>query len=69
VLDLMHAGPGGRRGQASQAAAGGGRGRGLVRCVCLGTGYLLARAIYIRCKHGIFGREVAKYTVIYDVYT
>jgi len=25
----------------------------------------LARTIYIRCKYGTFGREIAKYTVIY----
>jgi hypothetical protein len=28
----------------------------------------LARTIYIRCKYGIFGREITKYTVIYGVY-
>jgi len=27
----------------------------------------LARTIYIRCKYGIFGREITKYTVIYGV--
>ena len=27
----------------------------------------LARTIYIRCIHGIFGREITKYTVIYGV--
>jgi len=29
----------------------------------------LARTIYIRFIYGIFGREIAKYTVIYGVYT
>jgi len=29
--------------------------------ICIG----LARAIYTRCKHGIFGREITKYTCIY----
>ena len=28
----------------------------------------MARTIYIRCKYGIFGREITKYTVIYGVY-
>jgi len=28
----------------------------------------LARTIYIRCKYGIFGREIIEYTVIYGVY-
>ena len=28
----------------------------------------LARTIYIRCIHGIFGREMTKYTVIYGAY-
>jgi hypothetical protein len=28
----------------------------------------LARTIYIRCIHGVFGREITKYTVIYGVY-
>jgi len=28
----------------------------------------LARTIYIRCIHGIFGREITKHTVIYGVY-
>jgi hypothetical protein len=28
----------------------------------------LARTIYIRCIHGIFGREITNYTVIYGVY-
>jgi len=28
----------------------------------------LARTKYIRCIHGIFGREITKYTVIYAVY-
>jgi hypothetical protein len=28
----------------------------------------LARTIYIRCIYGIFGREIARYTVIYGVY-
>ena len=29
----------------------------------------MARAIYIRCINGIFGREFTKDTVIYGVYT
>ena len=33
-------------------------------CKCVG----LARAIYIRCTYGNFGREITKYTVIYGVY-
>jgi len=33
-------------------------------CVCVG----LARTIFIRFMHGIFGRETTKYTVIYSVY-
>ena len=33
------------------------------------SGYIgLARAIHIRCTYGIFGKEVARYTVIYGVY-
>ena len=28
----------------------------------------LARTMYIRLKYGIFGREIAKYTVIHGVY-
>jgi hypothetical protein len=28
----------------------------------------LARTIYIRCIHGIFGREITEYTVIYGAY-
>ena len=28
----------------------------------------VARTIYTRCIHGIFGREFTKYTVIYSVY-
>jgi len=31
--------------------------------ICVG----LARTVYIRCIHGIFRREIAKYTVIYGV--
>ena len=28
----------------------------------------LARTLYIRCIHGIFGREITKYMVVYGVY-
>jgi hypothetical protein len=28
----------------------------------------LARTMYIRCIHGIFGREITNYTVIYGAY-
>jgi hypothetical protein len=33
-----------------------------------GTWIGLARAIYIRCMYGIFGRKITKYTVIYGVH-
>ena len=33
-----------------------------------GTWIGLARAIYIRCMYGIFGRKITKYTAIYGVY-
>ena len=33
-----------------------------------GTYLGLARTVYIRCIHGIHGREISKYTVIYGVY-
>jgi len=36
-------------------------------CVCELTQLGLARTIYIRCIHGVFGREATKYTVIYGV--
>jgi len=29
----------------------------------------LATTIYVRCVYGIFGREITKYTVVYDAYT
>jgi hypothetical protein len=32
--------------------------------ICVG----LARTVYTRCIHGIFGRELTKYTVVYSVY-
>jgi hypothetical protein len=35
---------------------------------CCITHVGLARAIYIRCVYGIFGRKITKYTVIYGVY-
>ena len=37
---------------------------GNVQYTCIG----LAKTIYIRCIHGIFGREITRYTVIYGVY-
>jgi hypothetical protein len=40
----------------------------LSRDVSYGTLVGLARTIYIRCVYGNFGREITKYTVIYDAY-
>jgi hypothetical protein len=28
----------------------------------------LARTVYVRCRYGVFGREITKHTVIYSGY-